>query len=282
MVKIVKMNGAVDDFNKQKIVRSCVRAGASMEVCSRIADYVEGKVYEGISSKDILSMIHEQLKVSGNKDAAVRYKLKDAISKLDPEIHEFEFFIMRLLRYDGYDTERSPEPKVQGLCVDHEIDVVARRRKETVIIECKHHYRDHTFTGLDVPMRQWARLDDIVGGYKQGTRNSINATSAWVVTNTNYSEHAVRYSKCKHVQLLAWNYPYGHGLNEMIENYRAYPLTLIGLTRNERERLVQNNIFNVLDLLDADEFLLKRIGFDVSRARRLKSLIERLINPSAK
>lgn len=281
MVKIVKMNGEVDDFSRQKILASCERSGASHELCSKIADSVESRVYPGMQTKEILSIIHSMLKVD-DKHSAVRYKLKDAISKLDPEIHEFEFFVVRLLSYEGYKTQHSPEPKVQGQCVDHEIDVVARNGQEIAIVECKHHYRDHTFTGLDTPMRQWARLDDIVAGYKLKRRNSINATSAWVLTNTKYSEHAVRYSKCRGIKLVGWNYPRGGSLNEMIERYRAYPLTMAGLTHSDREKLVLNGIFNVLDFLHADEFMLKRIGFEEYRVRRVKGFIERLINSSAK
>lgn len=277
-VKIVKMNGHMDDYSRSKLLRSCERAGASSELCSMIADHVENKLYDGMPTRDILSIIHRQLRNAGDTISAVRYKLKEAIAKQDPELHEFEFFITRLLKYEGYDTEHSPEPKIQGDCIDHEIDVVARKGKMVAIVECKHHYRDHTFTGLDTPMRQWARLDDISCGYNMKRRNSIDATTAWVVTNTKYSFHAVGYSKCKGVKLLGWNYPPRDGLNEMIERHRAYPLTLLGFTRNEREKLLMNNIFNVLDFLDADTLLIEKIGIDGSRVLRVKNQIERLIN----
>ncbi len=281
MVKIVKMNGEMDEFSREKALRSCERAGASPELCSQIVDSLEKRIYSGMHTREILNIIHSMLK-SGDKSSAVRYKLKDAISKMDPEIHEFEFFVARLLRYEGYRTQRSPEPKIQGQCVDHEIDVVALKAAEIAIVECKHHYKDHTFTGLDVPMRQWARLDDIGNGCKLRRRNSISATSAWVVTNTKYSEHAVRYSKCRGIKLVGWNYPKGGGLNEVIEKHRAYPLTMTGLSRDERQRLVMNHIYNVLDFLHADEVLLKRAGFEDFRVRRIKGLIERLINSGVK
>ncbi len=276
-VKIVKSNGEVVNFRKDKIFKSCVRAGASTELCSKIADCVEGKVYDGMQTHEILSIIHSMLDEE-DKTSGMRYVLRDSIFQLDSVNYEFEFFIARLLRYDGYETTRSPEPKVCGRCVDHEIDVVAKKDDETVIIECKHHYRDHTMTGLDVPMRQWARLEDINAGYSMRCRNSINATSAWVITNTKYSEHAVRYAKCKNVRLMGWNYPEGKGLSTLIEKYRAYPLTLVKLTHDERERLISKKMFNVLDFRDADDFILKRCGFEMRRITRIRNLIERLIN----
>ena len=277
MVKIVKMNGQMDEFSREKAVRSCERAGASPELCGQIVDYLEKKVYSGMHTREILNIIHSMLK-EGDKNSAVRYGLKEAISKQDPEFHEFEFFVARLLRHEGYKTQRSPEPMVEGHCIEHEIDVVATRGAEIAIVECKHHYRDHTFTGLDVPMRQWARLDDIVAGYRGKRKNSINATCAWVVTNTKYSEHARRYARCRAVKLIGWNYPREGGLNKMIEKHHAYPLTMAGLSRAEREKLVGSGIFNVLDFLDADAVLLGKLGFDELRARRVKSFIERLIN----
>ena len=277
MVKIVKMNGETDDFSREKVIRSCERAGATHELCAQIADAVDAKVYDGMHTREVLKIIHSMLKVE-DKSSAVRYGLKDAISKLDPEFHEFEFFVARLLECEGYKTQRSPEPKVEGRCIDHEIDVVAKNGSGIAIVECKHHYRDRTFTGLDVPMRQWARLDDIVAGYREKRKNSINATCAWVVTNTKYSMHACRYAGCRRVKLIGWNYPRGDGLNEIIEKHRAYPLTMTGLSRADRENLVANRIFNVLDFLHADDVLLRRIGFEESRVRRVKSFVERLIN----
>jgi len=65
------------------------------------------------------------------------YVLRDAIFQLDSVNYEFEFFVSRLLRYDGYETVRSPEPKVWRRCVDHEIDVVAKKGDEIAIIECR-------------------------------------------------------------------------------------------------------------------------------------------------
>ncbi len=279
MVKIVKMNGETDDFSREKAIRSCERAGADPELCAHIVDSLEKKLYSGMHTREILNIIRSMLK-GADKTSAVRYGLKEAISKLDPEFHEFEFFIARLLRYDGYKTQRSPEPMVEGHCIEHEIDVVATRGAEVAIVECKHHYKDHTFTGLDVPMRQWARLDDIVAGYRGKRKNSINATSAWVVTNTKYSEHARRYARCRAVTLIGWNYPREGGLNEMIEKHHAYPLTMAGLSRAEREKLVGSGIYNVLDFLDADAVLLGKQGLDELKVRRVRSLIERLINSS--
>lgn len=276
MVYVIKMTGEQDEYNPEKVRRSCLRAGASIEDADRIVAEVSSKVYEGMTT-DKLFRIVKSLLSEGGEHVAARYNLKEAVSNMDPECFEFEFFIKRLFERCGYKTEHSPVPKICGHCVDHEIDVVAEKDGEIAIIECKHHFKSHTYTGLDVPMRQWARLEDIKDASANCEFGAIPATSAWVVTNTKYSEHAIDYARCKGMKLFGWNYPSGSGLNDTIESHKAYPLAITPLQQWVRAKLVQEKIYDVLDFRNTPMEALKRFGLKEKEINECNALIQKLI-----
>jgi len=276
MVYVTKMNGEREPFNTRKIYNSCIRAGASTKTAKKIAADVEKELYNGIPTQKVMKLAHEKLDAVA-RPVAMRYNLKEALATLTPDFHEFELFIAKLFTYPGHRTRHSPNPKIQGYCIDHEIDVVVEGPDEFIaLVECKHHYKAHTFTGLDVPMRQWARLKDIAEGKKNNKRNSIDAKEAWVVTNTKFSTHAENYARCRNMRLLGWNCPQKSGLNDLIERYHAYPLTLLNLSRREREALLKEGIIDTNDFLDAQDFKFTRAKISVEQARRLKKKINEL------
>jgi len=65
-LKVVKKNGKVEKFNKERIVEACKAAGASEEVAKEVADKVAKEVYK-ISSSTI-------------RELQLKY-----LEKLDPE-----------------------------------------------------------------------------------------------------------------------------------------------------------------------------------------------------
>ncbi|MHA1709801.1 MAG: ATP cone domain-containing protein [Candidatus Baldrarchaeia archaeon] len=60
-IKVVKMDGRVEDFNKEKIIAACQNAGASPEVAKEIAEEVSKKVKDGISTREIRTMVLDML-----------------------------------------------------------------------------------------------------------------------------------------------------------------------------------------------------------------------------
>ncbi len=275
MLRVVKMNGKVDVFKKDKIINTAIRAGASRELAKRVADEIAKKVYDGIPTREILKMVKEELKKEDEHLAKV-YTLKDAIASLNPDIHEFEHYVASLFSVLGYDTVRSPDPKPQGKCVDHEIDVVAKKGEETIIIECKHHYKERTFTGLDVIMRQHARMIDINEGYEVGLKHSLKVTRAGVVTNTQFSDYAIKYGKCRNILMISWRYPDGMSIADIVNRTKAFPLTLLSLPLKTREMLINEHVRNVLEFLEADASKLRRVGIKEKRIKFLKEKAERL------
>jgi len=53
MVRVTKRDGKTEDFVREKVVVSCVKAGAPVETAREIAKKIEGKVHEKMSTEDI-------------------------------------------------------------------------------------------------------------------------------------------------------------------------------------------------------------------------------------
>ncbi len=271
MTFIIKYDGRREEFNPEKIRQSCLRSGATPEIAEEIVDYANKKVYSGMSTKKLMKLVYAKLNRVCGKHIAIRYSLKEAITELGPEGYEFEWYIAHLLRGKGYRTVHSPEPKLRGRWVEHEIDVLAEKGSEKIIIECKHHFRSHTWTGLEVPLVQWARLDDLNG-------NANGITGAWVVTNTKFSEHAIRYANGKGMRLTGWNYPPGAGLEKMIEERCEYPLTVLRLPNFVRWNLIEKGIADIVEFREAPESVLAAAGLSSGKIKELKELCARLID----
>lgn len=231
---VTKFDGTVEPFERQKIVNTCLRMGASQENAQAIADSIEQKIYKGIHTRKILQMIFSRLK---RHRPAVRHQidLRRAISLLRPK-PDFERFVHLLLREYGYSV--TPNCVIRGRCVEHEIDAVAQRGKETVLVEIKHHIRYHTRTSLDVCRVARASIEDLKEGYDLGL-NTVNFSKALIVCNTKFSEHARQYAECRGIGHIGWRAPPDHGLERMIEDKRMYPITYLKTLRREsRDRIL--------------------------------------------
>ncbi len=228
---IIKADGTKVPFDREKAKRSCENASASSSLAEEIITIVEQNLRDGMTTSEMKKMIYSELDKRESHTAAI-YNIRKAIAALDPVTHQFEKYICHLYQYYGYETEWSPVPKPHGLCTDHEVDVLLRKGDEISFVECKHHFSYHRFTGLKVPMRVWARLQDLKDGFEGKKEGSYNFKEAIIVTNTKFSAHAQKYAKCKNknLELVGWNYPDDNGcLNNLIEKKRAYPLTILNL-----------------------------------------------------
>jgi len=55
------MDGRSEEFDKEKIIRACIAAGAPQEVAEEIANEVEKKVRDGMTTREIRALILESL-----------------------------------------------------------------------------------------------------------------------------------------------------------------------------------------------------------------------------
>ncbi len=260
MVYVIKSNGEKEYFDKSRIIQSCLRAGAQIEDAEKVANEVEKEIYDGIPTREVMKLVKQKLRKLNLHHVYIRYPLKDALFKLNPDNYEFEYYIANLFRYLGYEAVRSPQPKPQGFCVDHEIDVLLSKGKEVEFVEVKHKSRDDKYVHLDVVMYHYARLIEFKRGYEEGKLNfNGKPTGAWVVTNTKFTYHAIKFAQCYGIKLLGWNYPPNNGINSIIEKYKAYPLTLFGIKGYVREQLFEKyGVIDANDLYRMDREVLKK------------------------
>ncbi len=79
-VKVKKVDGSLEDFDKNKLIDSIVAAGASKRLAKQIANYVEKHAYDGIPTSEIRRMV--LIKLNEKKpEAAEAWRFYDRIIK---------------------------------------------------------------------------------------------------------------------------------------------------------------------------------------------------------
>ena len=253
-VYVMKADGTLQLFDREKVVRTCLRMGVSRGVAEEVAREVENRLYDGIPTRKILQMTFTLLR---------RYKptirhlldLRKGLSLMDSK-PEFETFVQVLLAHNGF--EVSPNTLVAGRCGTHEVDAIARKDGVTFFVEAKHHVNYHTPTGLDESRIARAILEDVTEGFELG-KSSLKIDRAMIVTNTRYSEHAMHYGKCRNILQIGWNSPANLSLQNMIEVKNLYPLSCLrGLKRETKTKLVNSGIVLMKQLFEEKPSTLAR------------------------
>lgn len=277
---IVKADGTRTPFDRKKAMHSCERSGASVSLAREIITIVEGKLQDGMTTSEMKKIIYEELDKREEGTAAI-YNIRKAIAALDPSTHQFEKYISHLYQCYGYETEWSPVPKPMGLCVDHEIDVFLKKDEKISFVECKHHFSYHRFTGLNVAMRVWARLMDLQKGFAADKKPSYDFENVVIVTNTKFSEHAIKYANCdkKNMSLVGWNHPKDEGsLNYLIEKKKAYPLTILNLDAQTVFKLYELSVHDINDFEYVSSDILLKSGLTMERIKKLKELVGKILD----
>jgi len=266
MIYVTKADGSKQPFDKQKIINTCLRLQATPEQAQSIADKIEAKAYDGIPTKKILQMVFQYMK---KYRPAIGYQidLKQAIAMLRSK-PDFEIFVAKLFEAMGYEVDTNLI--IQGKCIEHEIDVVARKGNEIILVEVKHHVNHHTYSGLDVFLQLNSTLEDLKLGYESG-KNNFKFTRAILICNTKVSDHARRYALCKGLEFIAWKFPPEKGLERLIEEHKLYPITFLKeIERNEAYKLADVGIVTVKQLLDDAEKISKKSGINKNRILQLQ------------
>jgi hypothetical protein len=176
----------------------------------------------------------ESLKTAG------RYRLKNAIMELGPTGFPFEVFVGKIFETMGYEVETGVI--VQGKCIQHEVDVIARKPGEMIMVECKFHSDNRTKSGVQVPLYIHSRYLDVKAAWEEQCGKDIQYRGG-VVCNTRFSEDAVNYAKCAGLILISWDYPEDTGLKYWIDKTGLHPLTsLISMTKAQKQKLLEKGI----------------------------------------
>ncbi len=248
-IEIIKANGERQVFEPQKLRNSLTRAKATPAIAERIISHVEAELQDGMTTKDIYRHAFEIL---GRelKPAALRYSLRKAVMELGPSGFPFEKFVAEIFKAKGFETEIDVE--MLGECVSHEIDVVAWNENKLIIVEAKFHNVLGIKSDLKVVLYIKARFDDLANTtFNYGNPSPHKASGgqgrkideSWLVTNTKFSEQAIRYAECKSMKLVGWNYPIKGNLQDLIEDTGLHPITcLTSISKNEKQLLLASGI----------------------------------------
>lgn len=254
MFLVTKADGSKQVFSKEKIVQTCLRMGADTFIANEVAERIERRLYEGITTQMILKLIFTYMK-KYRPAVSHLFDLKQGISLMEPK-PEFELFIQVLLEQTGF--EVTPNQILRGKCGEHEVDGIARKDGVTYFVEVKHHFNYHALTGLDESRIAWAVLEDVSDAFISGLTD-LKIDRAVIVTNTKYSDHAIRYGKCKNIIQIGWTSPEQFGLRDAVEKNKLYPLSCLrGVSLESRLRLVNSGIVLIKQLLDQDVLMLER------------------------
>lgn len=236
---ITKANGETEPYEPRKLRQSMRRAGANAVIVDQIADEVEDELYDGITTKEIYRQAFKKLKKESTTTAG-RYQLKQAILQLGPTGYPFEHLVAALFKHQGFRTDVGV--MVQGVCVQHEVDVIATRDHHQIMVECKFHNRQNRTSNVQVPLYIDARFRDIQRRQQEeGTEYPIK--ESWIVTNTRFTSDAVDYGTCRGLHLISWDYPEEGSLKRMIDKAGLHPVTtLTPLSNKEKQMLLDEDI----------------------------------------
>ena len=272
---IKKASGETVKFSEEKLRTSLQRVGATEEQIDTVIDEVSEKLYEGITTKKIYRLAFNLLKYS-SRHIAAKYHLKQAIMELGPSGYPFEKYIGEILHSQGY-TVKVGET-VQGKCVKHEVDVIARINNQQLLIECKYHNQPGIFCDVKVPLYIHARFKDVEDQWIKSQGNETMIYQGWVVTNTRFSTDAIQYGACAGLKLVGWDYPIKGSLKEQIDTLGLYPITcLTSLTKIEKQRLLDKKIV-LCQEINHNQKLLEQIGVKASRINTILKETQRLCN----
>lgn len=261
-IYVSKASGEQVPFSIRKLRKSLHKGGASEETVHSILGELRNMIYPGITTEEIYQKAFDLMR-DANAHWAGKYKLKRAIQELGPSGFPFEKYLARLLHAQGYDTETGVV--MPGLCVSHEVDVVASKDKETILVECKFHSLPGNQSDVKIPLYIKSRFDDI---HERKIHDGKDASfRRWVVTNTRFTGDAMRYGQCAGLHLISWDYPEKGSLRQIIDKRKLYPLTcLSSLSDHEKNFLLDHDIVLVNDLAN-NELLLKKAGVSKDRIR---------------
>ncbi|TLP71140.1 ATP cone domain-containing protein [Maribacter sp. ACAM166] len=264
-IDIIKSSGQKVKFSLDKLRNSLKHSGANHELVEEIIRKVNDELFEGITTNEIYNRAYSMLKRKKSIFAS-KYKLKKAIYELGPTGFPFERFVAAILEYSGYSVKVGVV--INGSCVTHEIDVVAEKNDISTIIECKFHNEEGRNCNVKVPLYIHSRYNDVKAQWNIKTNNVQRLDKGWVVTNTRFTEDAIKYGQCVDLYLLSWDYPKNDGLKDRIDRLGLYPITVSTLlTNREKKFLLSRDIVLCRQLLK-DKFFLDHL--DISQQRKTK------------
>jgi hypothetical protein len=278
VILVRKASGEDEPFDIKKLEGSLTHAGAGEGLVKEITKDISEWIYSGVTTKKIYNRAFQLLKRFKNV-TAIRYKLKQAMIDLGPTGYPFEYFIGRVFENMGYDVKVGQV--LDGMCITHEMDVIATRDHHQHLVECKFRLDQGKIVSVQTSLYVRARIDDILKRYKADNKFEGYTFTGWVVTNTRFSSDCIRFGESTGLKMLGWDYPYGNGLKSIIEKEKLYPITALTiLSKKEKNELLNTGIVTCLQLYNNLE-VLDKIAFPQSKSTKLLKELNDILNLQA-
>jgi hypothetical protein len=238
-IKVLKHSGELVEFDTSKLKSALVRSGAKQDELESIFREISKKLYDGITTHKIYQIAYAVLRKRSH-NVAGRYRLKKAVLELGPTGYPFEKLVGRLLAQKGYQVEVGKI--IQGKCVTHEVDVIAKKENIHIYTECKFH-KDRRKNDVKIPMYIKSRFDDIRNKVKEDPENKDIEVKGMLITNTRFSSDAEDFGKCSGLTLIGWDYPQRGNLRDWIDQAGFHPITsLATLNKRQKDFLLENDV----------------------------------------
>lgn len=263
LITITKADGKKELFEETKLIDSLRNAGGNEIIIEQILEQLNKEIYDGMPTSEIYSKAFNLLR-SHSMPMAVKYSLRRALSELGPDGFPFEKYVAKIFQTWGYDT--LTDQTVLGVCVPHEVDVVAWNKEKLIMVEAKFHNELDLKSDLKVALYIKARFDDLKGNLFNYGGVQRKLDEGWLVTNTKFTEQAIRYGECNKLKMLGWNYPVSGNLQDIIEELRLHPFTcLASLSNVHKKALLQKGVVLCMDIYE-NQKVLSEIGMPVETA----------------
>jgi hypothetical protein len=99
-----------------------------------------------------------------------------------------------------------------------------------------------------------------------------------LVTNTRFTEDALKFGTCCGLYLVSWDYPKGNGLKDRIDRLGLYPITVSTLLTNREKAFLLNREIVLCRELIENVFFLDHLGVSNIRKERILKELNQLCN----
>jgi Holliday junction resolvase len=254
--EVIKESGQAETFDRKKILRSILNSGVPSKEAEDIIERAVRELTPPLTTRKIFRAVKKNLR-RFDTVCTMKYSLKQAIYDLGPTGYPFERYIAKVLEREGYRV--GVGSFVEGKCVRHEVDVIARKDTHVYFVECKFHKRRKTTSDVKTALYVQARFQDIDSAHR-ANRAKFDRRGM-LVTNTRFTSEAVKYADCMGLRMLGWKHPKGQSLEKMIEGGRTYPVTVLtSAGKAICQRLAEAGIVLASEVLDVDVKALARLA----------------------
>jgi len=274
-MQVKKFSGELVAFDLDRLKGSLSKSGASPDVVDEVWEAMKPMVYDGISTRDLYKLAFRLLKREANSLAA-RYSLKRALKDLGPAGYYFEQWVAKLFGHAHYQTITGQ--LLAGNAVTHEVDVVAQKGDELLLVECKFRNTEDAKITVTTPMYFLSRVKDFEGLGFSFFGRQMQFTAGWLVTNAYMTSDSIRFAQYYGLNLLSWDYPAESSIKRRVDNAGLYPLTcLTTINKAEKDQLLKQGCILVKDILD-DEAQLDSLDCAPRKKRRIIQEAIELVN----